>query len=63
MFAIAYDGFIQPARYATIEEASIRYEKDVKNRFLYEYDCGIAECDENGQSRLNRGLTERETVV
>jgi len=49
MFAIAYDGFVQSARYSTIEEASVRYEKDVKNRFLYEYDCGIAEVDENGK--------------
>lgn len=49
MFAIAYDGFVQSARYSTIEDASERYRKDVKNRFLYEYDCGIAEVDENGK--------------
>lgn len=49
MFSVAYDGFIQSARYSNIEDASERYRKDVKNRFLYEYDCGIAEVDENGK--------------
>jgi hypothetical protein len=49
MFAIAYDGFIQPSRYSTVEEASMQYRKDVKNRWLYEYQCNIVEVDANGK--------------
>ncbi len=47
MFAVAYDGFVQYGRYATVEEARVRWEKDIKNKWLYEYDCSVYELDEN----------------
>jgi hypothetical protein len=49
MFAIAFDGFIQTARYATLEEAKKQWEKDIKNRFLYEYDCSVYELSSEGK--------------
>jgi hypothetical protein len=51
MFAIAHDGFVQTARYATIEEAKIQWKKDVQNRWLYEYDCSVYEVDEKGWAK------------
>lgn len=47
MFAIAFDGFVQTARYDTLEEAKIQWQKDIKNRWLYEYDCSVYEMDAN----------------
>jgi len=49
MFAIAFDGFIQTARYATIGEARVQWKKDILNRFLYEYDCSVYELDDSGK--------------
>ena len=51
MFAIAHDGFVQTARYSTIEEAKIQWQKDIKNRWLYEYDCSVYELDEKGWAK------------
>lgn len=51
MFAIAFDGFVQTARYATVEEAKIQWQKDIKNKWLYEYDCSVYELDENGRAK------------
>lgn len=49
MFAIAHDGFVQNARYATVEEARVQWKKDILNRWLFQYDCSIYELDSNGK--------------
>lgn len=46
-FAIAYDGFVQRERPYTLEEAKIRWQKDIKNRWLYQYDCSVYELNED----------------
>ena len=38
-FAIAFDGFVQSGYLYTFEEAKDRWQKDILNRYLYEYDC------------------------
>jgi hypothetical protein len=58
MFAIAFDGFIQTARYATVEEAKIQWKKDIKNKWLYEYDCSVYELDEKGWAKRVIGYDE-----
>lgn len=47
-FAIGFDGFIQRERLYTFEEAKIVWSRDVKNRWLYEYDCSVYELREDG---------------
>ena len=49
MFAIAHDGFVQNTRYTTLEEARIRWKKDILNRWLFQYDCSVYELDEHGK--------------
>ena len=47
-FAIAFDGFIQDYRlYDTLAEIKPIWEKDISNRFLYDYDCSVYEVDEH----------------
>jgi hypothetical protein len=58
MFAIAHDGFVQNGRYDTIEEARIQWEKDIKNKWLYEYDCSVYELDEKGWAKRVVGYEE-----
>ena len=50
-FAIAYDGFVQRERPYTLEEAKSAWAKDIKNRFLYEYDCSVYELNEDGSPK------------
>lgn len=47
-FAIAYDGFVQRERPYTFEEAKAAWNRDIKNRYLYEYDCSVYELGEDG---------------
>lgn len=47
-FAIAYDGFVQRERPYTFEEVKAVWQKDVKNKWLYEYDCSVYELNEDG---------------
>jgi hypothetical protein len=49
MFAIAHDGFVQTARYATLAEAIVAWKRDIQSRFLYQYDCSICEVDSEGK--------------
>lgn len=49
IFAIAFDGFIQYARYNNLEDAKAVWKRDIKNRLLYEYDCSVYELDSNGK--------------
>jgi len=58
MFAIAHDGFVQNGRYSTIDEARIQWEKDIKNKWLYEYDCSVYELDEKGWAKRVVGYEE-----
>lgn len=46
-FAIAFDGFVQSERLYTLEEAKVVWNRDIKNRLLYEYDCSVYELDDN----------------
>lgn len=47
-FAIAFDGFIQDYRlYDTVAEAKVTWDRDIRNRFLFQYDCSVYEVDEN----------------
>lgn len=46
-FAIAFDGFVQSERLYTLDEAKVVWDRDIKNRLLYEYDCSVYELDEN----------------
>lgn len=50
-FAIAYDGFVQRERPYTLEEAKAVWTKDIKNRWLYEYDCSVYELNEDGSTK------------
>lgn len=63
MFAIAYDGFVQNARYSTFEEARAQWAKDIKNKWLYEYDCSVYELDENGSTKRVVGYEELTSKV
>lgn len=47
-FAIAYDGFVQREYPYTFEEAKDRWQKDLTNRYLYEYDCSVYELNDDG---------------
>lgn len=47
-FAIAYDGFVQRERPYTFEEAKVAWNRDILNRYLYEYDCSVYELREDG---------------
>jgi hypothetical protein len=47
-FAIAYDGFVQREHPYTFEEAKAAWNKDILNRWLYEYDCSVYELAEDG---------------
>lgn len=47
-FAIAFDGFVQDYRlYDSLDEAKVVWQRDIRNRFLYQYDCSVYEIDEN----------------
>jgi hypothetical protein len=47
-FAIVFDGFIQDYRlYDSLDEARVVWQRDIGNRFLYQYDCSVYEVDEN----------------
>jgi hypothetical protein len=61
MFAIAHDGFVQSARYATLKEAESQWKKDIQNRWLYEYDCSVYEVDEKGLAKRVVGYDELTT--
>jgi len=50
-FAMSYDGFVQRERPYTFEEAKARWQKDILNRFLYEYDCSVYELNEDGSTK------------
>ena len=47
-FAISFDGFVQREYPYTFEEAKARWQKDIMNRYLYEYDCSVYELREDG---------------
>jgi hypothetical protein len=47
-FAIAFDGFVQRERLYTFEEAKVVWNRDILNRYLYEYDCSVYEMNEDG---------------
>ena len=47
-FAIAYDGFVRTEQRYTFEEAKSRWQKDILNRWLFEYDCSVYELNEDG---------------
>ena len=50
MYALRYDGFVQDhIIYHSLEEAKATYRTNVKNRFLYEYDCAVVELDSNNK--------------
>lgn len=50
-FAIAYDGFVQCERPYTFEEAKARWQKDILNRWLFQYDCSVYELNEDGSTK------------
>ena len=47
-FAIAYDGFVRTEQRYTFEEAKSKWQKDILNRWLFEYDCSVYELNEDG---------------
>ena len=57
-FVIGYDGFLQREYPYTFEQAKARWQKDVKNRWLYEYDCSVYEVDETGKIVRNVSYEE-----
>ena len=58
IFAIAFDGFVQSARYGTLEDAKTQWKKDIQNRWLYEYDCSVYELYSNGKIMRVVGFEE-----
>lgn len=60
-FAIGYDGFVQRERSYTLEEVKVVWQKNVKNTWLYEYDCSVYELNEDGS--LKRTVSYEEVVA
>lgn len=48
IFAIAHDGFVQDARYGTLWDAKEAWQRDIKSRSLYQYDCSVYELNTDG---------------
>jgi hypothetical protein len=50
-FAIAYDGFVRSEQRYTFEEAKAKWQKDILNRWLFQYDCSVYELNEDGSTK------------
>lgn len=46
-FVFGRDGFIEYERPMTLSDAAVVWDRTIKNRWLYEYDCSVYELDEN----------------
>lgn len=59
-FAVAYDGFVQKQSLCTFEQVKERWQRDRKNRFLYEYDCSVYELNADGS--IKRRVDDKEMI-
>lgn len=50
-FAIAYDGFVRREHTYTFKEAKAAWQRDILNRWLFEYDCSVYELNEDGSTK------------
>ena len=47
-FVISFDGFLQRENRLSFEVAKERWNKYIRNKLLYQYDCSVYEVNETG---------------